>query len=333
VLQAAPAQWGPADQPPAGVSAEDWSDWRQRWETHLRHFGHIIYNLDFSRALPVDDPTPVLETCRMYLRGEGGNPHERQQSLEARREQSARAVGERLKGLRRWAFEKTLSWAQMLAEVRESAIADMGLGYPQLRAMLRELGRRLAEAGALEQAADIFWLSKAELDTAASVLEAQGRPPSLAAVVQANKAAHEAARRVTPPPMLPVAKKFLGFDLNAFLPAQAQTGDTLKGVPTSAGRVTAPARVLRGPEDFGQMRPGEVLVAAITTPAWTPLFAMASAVVTDVGGPLSHGSIVAREYNIPAVMGTGVATKRIRSGQMITVDGGAGTVNLSKTES
>jgi phosphoenolpyruvate synthase/pyruvate phosphate dikinase len=76
------------------------------------------------------------------------------------------------------------------------------------------------------------------------------------------------------------------------------------------------------------MHPGEVLVAAITTPAWTSLFAMSSAVVTDVGGPLSHSSIVAREYGIPAVLGTAVATKRIRSGQNVRVDGDAGTVTL-----
>jgi pyruvate,water dikinase len=76
------------------------------------------------------------------------------------------------------------------------------------------------------------------------------------------------------------------------------------------------------------MQTGDVLVAAITTPAWTPLFARAAAVVTDVGGPLSHGSIVAREYGIPAVLGTDSATKRIRSGQTITVDGGEGKVYL-----
>ena len=76
------------------------------------------------------------------------------------------------------------------------------------------------------------------------------------------------------------------------------------------------------------MQSGYVLVAGVTTPAWTPLFAMASGVVTDVGGPLSHGSIVAREYGIPAVMGTGVATQRIQSGQMVTVDGSAGEVIL-----
>lgn len=92
--------------------------------------------------------------------------------------------------------------------------------------------------------------------------------------------------------------------------------------------MTAPARVLDGPGDLTALRPGEVLVARITTPAWTPLFVMAAAVVADVGGPLSHGSIVAREYGIPAVLGTGAATARIRTGQQVRVDGDAGTVTL-----
>jgi phosphoenolpyruvate synthase/pyruvate phosphate dikinase len=122
----------------------------------------------------------------------------------------------------------------------------------------------------------------------------------------------------------------MGIDWERLMPARSdeQTGDTIEGAGASSGRVTARARVLRGPEDFGEMLPGEVLVAGITTPAWTPLFAMASAVVTDVGGPLSHSSIVAREYGIPAVLGTGVATRRIQSGQNVRVDGDAGTVTL-----
>jgi rifampicin phosphotransferase len=108
---------------------------------------------------------------------------------------------------------------------------------------------------------------------------------------------------------------------------QEQNGKVmLKGLGTSSGQVTAPACVLYGPEDFPKMKPGDVLVATTTTPAWTPLFAMASAVVTDIGGPLSHSSIVAREYGIPAVMAARNATRHIRSGQMVTVDGKAGTV-------
>lgn len=77
------------------------------------------------------------------------------------------------------------------------------------------------------------------------------------------------------------------------------------------------------------MKPGDILVANVTTPAWTPLFAMASGIVTDVGGPLSHSSIVARDYGVPAVLGTGVATQRIHSGQPITVDGDRGVVTLA----
>jgi pyruvate,water dikinase len=122
----------------------------------------------------------------------------------------------------------------------------------------------------------------------------------------------------------------MGIKTDAFKPVSAddQAHDLLKGVAASPGQVTASARVLLGPEDFHQMQPGDILVAEITTPAWTPLFAMAAGIVTDVGGPLSHGSIVAREYGIPAVLGTGVATQRIRRGQVVRVDGDAGVVTL-----
>jgi pyruvate,water dikinase len=106
------------------------------------------------------------------------------------------------------------------------------------------------------------------------------------------------------------------------------SGNVIKGLGASAGKVTATARVLFSPEDFSKMKQGDVLVAVTTTPAWTPLFTLASAVVTDIGGPLSHSSIVAREYGIPAVLATGNATRRIQDGQTITVDGGAGTVTL-----
>ena len=108
-----------------------------------------------------------------------------------------------------------------------------------------------------------------------------------------------------------------------------QSGDVLSGKAGSGGVVTAAARVLGGPEDFAAFQPGEVLVAAITTPAHTSLFAMAAGVVTDIGGVLSHGSIVAREYGIPAVLGTGSATRVIHTGDQITVDGGAGKVFLA----
>lgn len=129
--------------------------------------------------------------------------------------------------------------------------------------------------------------------------------------------------------MLP-QMKILGMDLSELKSRRTrkQKGNLIKGVAASPGSVTAPACVVHGPEDFSKMKPGDILVAAITTPAWTPLFARAAGVVTDVGGSLSHGSSVAREYGIPAVLGTGVASQRIRDGQKISVDGTSGTVLL-----
>ena len=105
--------------------------------------------------------------------------------------------------------------------------------------------------------------------------------------------------------------------------------DELRGAPASRGQVTGPARILHGPEEGVRLQPGDILVCVMTTPAWTPLFSMASGIVTETGGPLSHPAITAREYGIPAVVAVKDATARIRDGQIITVDGGAGTVSLS----
>jgi phosphoenolpyruvate synthase/pyruvate phosphate dikinase len=99
------------------------------------------------------------------------------------------------------------------------------------------------------------------------------------------------------------------------------------GQPASPGRATGPVRIVGGPADFDRIQPGEVLVARATAPAWTPLFARAAAVVTDGGALAAHASLVAREYGIPAVVGTGDATTRLSDGQRVTVDGGVGAVH------
>jgi pyruvate,water dikinase len=303
-------------------------EFASRFHDHLEQFGYIIFQLDFFADLPRDQPKPMLENIKMYLRGEGSNPHARQQASQERRIQASEAALRRLKGWRRWAFDKALKAGQAMAEVREDALAEIGLGYPALRGMLRELGRRFTAAGVIEQPEDIFWLEKAEIDALVG-----GETTPRQVQVEERKRRWKRFKRETPPPMIPLRKRIYGVKTDMFVAesAETQAGDTLKGVPASPGQVTAPACILHGPEDFDQMRPGDVLVAGATTPAWTPLFAMAAAVVTDIGGPLSHGSIVAREYGIPAVMGTGVATRRIQPGQTVTVDGSAGTVTLVAT--
>lgn len=111
-------------------------------------------------------------------------------------------------------------------------------------------------------------------------------------------------------------------------PQSAQATNELKGNPGSRGVVTGPARVARTLEEATAVQPGDILIAVTTMPAWTPLFGIAAAVVTETGGPLSHCAIVAREYGIPAVVGAHGATRSIADGQRVTVDGGRGVVTL-----
>jgi len=317
-----------------GGSKNQWDEFTSRLQTHLDTFGHVIFQLDFAEDLPRDHPEMMLETIKMYLRGEGTNPYERQAASQQKRIDTAETMLNRLKGLKLWLFRIVLKWAQSLSEVREDALAEMGLAYPRIRELLYELGQRFVEANAIENADDIFWLEKDEIQTCVEKLENEQALQNLSAQVGKRKAFNKKVSQVTPPPMIPMKKRVMGMKVETFIAhtEDAQAGNVLKGVPASAGKVTAPACIVHGPEDFDQMSPGYVLIAGTTTPAWTPLFAMASAVVTDIGGPLSHGSIVAREYGIPAVMGTGVATRRIQNGQTITVDGTKGEVLLGTAD-
>jgi len=317
-------------EPPETVATQTWTAWRKRFDAHLKAYGHSIYDLDFAKPIPAHDPTPLLQTLKVFVRDDKRNPYARQQRLLNRREEAMETVRDRVGGLRWKVFDKTHSWARKHTRLREDSIAEIGLAYPPLRGMLLELGRRLSEVGATNAPEDVFWLEHAEVRDLADAVEQGKSLESLDERVQARKRQRRAEKRVTPPAELPQKGRVLGIKTDVFLPAseEAHTETTLSGIGCSPGRVTGTARILHGSEDFAQMEADDILVADITTPAWTPLFALASGIVTDVGGPLSHGSIVAREYGIPAVLGTGVATKRIESGMEVTVDGDAGTVTL-----
>ena len=296
-----------------------WPAWRAAFQEHLDRYGHTVYNLDFADPVPADDPDPLLDTIRFHLSGEAANPYDRQRDAADRRDRQTRRIRVVLDPARRAVFDRLLRFAQETGPVREDALADVGLAWPAMRRMLHELGDRLVASGVLADRDDVFWLRVDELRAGTAD----------AAEIADRKALWRGRRLATAPQVLP-AGSWMDRMLTNVLPArdQHQTGPVIRGIAAGSGRATAPARVLAGPADFATMRPGEVLVARITTPAWTPLFTMAAAVVTDVGGPLSHSSIVAREYGIPAVLGTGAATGRIRTGQQLLVDGDAGTVTL-----
>jgi pyruvate,water dikinase len=315
--------------PPVDVPSALWKEWQQRFHDHLQQFGHTLYDLDFAHPLPADDPAPVLDTLKLYLRRQGIDPCKRQQDSAERRDRVVNLIKLRLQGLRRKWFDRYLASAQKYAPLREDGLAEIGLAYPLIRQMLRELGNRFTQHKVIAKTDEIFWLTENEVQETALRLDAGQTVESLTKNIAQRRAEHQAATQVTPPMALPQMKLF-GFDLMSLKDKRSRhnNGDRIKGVAASPGKASGIARILHGPDDFNKMRPGDVLVAPITTPAWTPLFAMAAAIVTDIGGPLSHGSIVAREYGIPAVLGTGIATRRIQDGQIISVDGSAGIVLL-----
>ncbi len=320
---------------PHSVDDSVWSQWTHRLDQHLARFGHAIYNLDFSNPVAADSPAPVLETLRYYLDGTLADPSERQRRLASERDEATRTLLARLDPLRRKAIGALLKRAQELAALREDALADVGLGWPLIRRLLAELGARLTAAGLISAPDDVYWLHEDEVRTASASLlsDPTAHLPSLDAEVAARRTTWRGQRLANPPQLLP-HNRFNKL-MERWMPSQSgnETGPVLKGLAASGGTVTAEACLVLGQSDFSSMAPGRILVAPITTPAYTPLFALAAGVVTDVGGPLSHSSIVAREYAIPAVLGTGVATQRIKSGQQITVDGTAGVVRLGEDDS
>jgi rifampicin phosphotransferase len=311
---------------PETVLPHEWQSFKNRLAEYSNTFGHTSFEFDFMNPTPAETPELVLETVKMYVEGKGSDPYRRQREANEIRDQAMSDIQKRFKLIpNRW-FNRIFHWALEAGPVREDSLSDMGMGHTTVRRMLDELGHRFVREGALVSASDIYWLTEDEANILANLLIQSQELPDYSLRTDERKAEWREQMKLDPPAILPTTSRW-----SALAPVRnsGEEKDILKGVGASAGKVTAKACVLFAPDDFNRMEPGDVLVAVTTTPAWTPLFAMASAVVTDIGGPLSHSSIVAREYGIPAVLATGAATRRIQDGQMITVDGGAGIVSLN----
>ena len=211
---------------------------------------------------------------------------------------------------------------------------------------LREFGALLAEHGFIEDGEDIFQLTRHEVASAFDELvltwATGGRalgPLHWPPIVARRKQILERLAEWTPPPALGVTPEAITDPMTVMLwgvttervqewARQQDGGHVLNGAAASPGVVEGAARVVRTVDQVADIRDGEILVCGSTSPAWAPIFSKITATVTDVGGVMSHAAIVCREYGLPAVVGTGRATSQIRTGQMIRVDGSAGTVTL-----
>lgn len=312
---------------PDGVSQGVWIEWKNRINQYFKEFGRTAYEFDFAYSTPEETLTPTIESIKTFVEGKGESPFLRQATFEKRRKQAEEDILQHIGISRKKLFLKLLHWAQATAPMRENAIYLMGMGHPLIRRMFQELSERFLRGGAISHLDDIYWLTKSELEELIDQLDKNIPLSDMNGVIPARKVEHEKCRSYVSPSQLP---EKTGKSVSRTPQKQKDGKTVLTGIGTSTGVVTAPACVLNSPADFERFQAGSVLVAVTTTPAWTPLFASASAIVTDIGGPLSHSSIVAREYGIPAVMAAHTATRTIKSGQMITVDGAAGTVTINE---
>jgi pyruvate,water dikinase len=277
-----------------------------------------------------DDPTHILGVLANYLRlvDPGLAPdlqfskaaHEAEEHVD----RLAAAAGERSR-LRGALVRGALKRTRMLAGLRELPKYHIVEALAAVRGQLAIIGTELAALGRIRAADDVFFLDLAE---ARAGLGGQ----ALHGVVEQRRKAYEEelGRRHIPRVLLsdgtePEALPTREASTAAGIAADSLAPGTLAGTPASAGTVTALARVILDPQG-ARLEPGEILVAPSTDPGWTPLFLTAGGLVMEMGGPNSHGAVVAREYGIPAVVGVPDATSRIQTGQSITVDGAAGTV-------
>jgi pyruvate,water dikinase len=332
-----------ADVLPALEGSTEGQKFLAKLNAYLDEYGQRGDLWGVSYPIWAEDPTPVIKMLKDYVTQSGGGPDEELASLAAERERLVAESRERLKGYPqavRDEFESSLKAAE------EGMVLSEDHGFwidfnstARVRKVVMEFGRRFAEAGVIERADDVFHLTLDEVRETAERLP----EPNRSELVAGRKAELEWFAGMQPPPALgtppegpPPDNPFNRMIMKFFGGPPQPSGEpgVLRGNPGSPGVVRGRARVLRSLPEAAELREGEVLVAETTAPPWTPLFATAAAVVTDTGGILSHSAVVAREYRIPAVVGTGAATATIKSGQTIEVDGDAGIVRvLSEDES
>ena len=303
-------------------------------ETFLAHFDAFLYDFgsrgpnEWETSAPsweTDPELPLAAIDRMRLADDDQSPTRHQQAMAEARAAAIPRVLAAVEGdpETHGQLAAALAAAPVFLAGRERTKTNIIRLVNELRVATRSLGERMVERGLYDTPTSGSMLSDEELD------DFLADPGPWVEVIRQREADYRALFALEPPfvfageppPLRTWAPRASG-------PAPVATGTTLEGIPGCPGQATGRARVVLDPADPGALEPGDVLVAPITDPAWTPLFVPAAAVVVDVGAQLSHAVIVSRELGIPCVVSVTGGTRRIPDGAQVTVDGTAGTVTV-----
>jgi pyruvate,water dikinase len=300
----------------------------------LLHGHHCRGELELYNKRWAETPDYILKFVRSHITQIGKIDPVQSFAISARQRQELEQQCRRQlrNPIKRMIFNHLLARSQQGSIFRENAKSEVIKVLTMMRKLVIELGKRLAGSGVLENADDIFFLRYEEITPVArgGSLKAAGFGDG----VRARRAEYNKNNSVIPPDVV-----FGKFDPDNYVPdaedesvaaspGAGNDGQVLNGIGVSPGKATGKARVILRADTEEQLLAGEILVAPFTDPGWTPYFVPAAAIVMDEGGVISHGSIVAREYGIPAVVNVGGGTRIIKTGQMIQVDGDNGVVTL-----
>ncbi len=324
----------------------DWEGVKSPWFNYSNGNGFYHHHRSW-----IDDPAIPLQALASYVeRLQAGEDIAR--PLEAVRAERDRITAEYRELLpdkaTTMAFDQNLGLARMVFPYVESHNFYVEHWYHTIFwNKVREFGTLLARHNFVADAEDIFFLQRHEVSDALVDLRLAWAAGSAARgpgywppIVQRRKAIMEAMRGWSPPPALGTVPEAITEPMTIMLWgittervrewAAADRGDsrTLRGLAASPGTVEGAARVILDVRDIAALEAGEILVAPVTSPSWTPVFGKIGAAVSDIGGTMSHAAIVSREYGVPAVVGTADATARIKTGDRLRVDGTAGTVTI-----
>ncbi len=271
---------------------------------------------EFELAVPRwrEDPAFVLEVLRKFLNAQQTETPPDALTMRRYHRQGAIAhIQATLRPAQRWAFTRLLASYSSYTTMRENVKYRLIEGYALLRHVFLEIGTNLATMSMLGNADDAFFLTPPE---AIALAAGDGDVQQKRDLIQARKEQHTRwESQIAPDLVVGDGREVVG-----------PQGDGLTGIGCSPGTVEGVARVLSDISEADTLRPGEILVAPHTDPGWTPLFLICKAVVTEVGGFLSHGATVAREYGVPAVVNVQGATTWIKTGDLIQVDGTNGRI-------
>jgi pyruvate,water dikinase len=305
------------------ITIKDGDRFLQSWDEFMaRHGHHCRGEIEAYNQRWFETPDYILKLVRSYIASiDKTDPVQNYSEQTQRRRQLEEQCRRQLRNpVKRMLFNHLLVRSQASAVFRENIKSELVKLLAGMRKLLLELGRKLHAGGVLAGSDDIFFLALEEIEPVVN-----GRAEfNIKKVIAKRRAEYDKWNLVTPPDVI-----VGGFDPDSYVPEEIKTDSkVLRGLAVSPGIATGKAKVILRSDTQQQVLPGEILVAPFTDPGWTPYFVPAAGVVMEQGNLLSHGSIVAREYGIPAVVNVGSATKIIKTGQTIQVDANQGIVRI-----